>query len=282
MTAQPSAENGLLHLLLADSATPGATASTTPDAAEHQEEASPVRSVEPDDHPRRRHVRSPNAFEETLQRLLQMVRLGVVAPGEQLPPEREFAIRLGVSRDTLRDALATLAEAGYLVSRRGRYGGTFVADQLPPDAAPAPGSPSDVSAEQLSDALGLRMILETGAAREAASRSLSAAERDGLWRALEESRAATAENYRRLDSRFHLQIAELAGIPSLVAPLADAKMRVNNLLDCLPLIGPNISHSNEQHEQLAVAILAGNPAAAEAVMREHLEGTSALLRGFFA
>src|ERR687898_2781477 len=77
-----------------------------------------------------RPVRPGNAFEDTVGRLLQTIRLGVLQPGESLPPERELATRLGVSRDTVRDAIKSLAEAGYLVSRRGRYGGTFLADEM--------------------------------------------------------------------------------------------------------------------------------------------------------
>ena len=41
-----------------------------------------------------------NAFEDTVGRLLATIRLGVLAPGDCLPPERELAARLGVSRDT--------------------------------------------------------------------------------------------------------------------------------------------------------------------------------------
>src|SRR5690349_10735375 len=78
-----------------------------------------------------RPVRLGNAFEDTVGRLLETIRLGVLAPGESLPPERELATRLGVSRDTVREAIKSLAEAGYLVSRRGRYGGTFLSEQLP-------------------------------------------------------------------------------------------------------------------------------------------------------
>lgn len=47
-----------------------------------------------------RPVRLGNAFEDTVGRLLETIRLGVLAPGESLPPERELAARLGVSRDT--------------------------------------------------------------------------------------------------------------------------------------------------------------------------------------
>ena len=79
--------------------------------------------------------RAGNAFEETVQRLLQSIRLGLIEPGGRLPAERELATMQGVSRDTVRDAIAALTEAGYLTSRRGRYGGTFVMDELPDDEA---------------------------------------------------------------------------------------------------------------------------------------------------
>jgi hypothetical protein len=52
-----------------------------------------------------RPVRAGNAFEETVERLLQSIRLGVVGAGERLPPERELAERLGISRVTLREAI---------------------------------------------------------------------------------------------------------------------------------------------------------------------------------
>src|SRR5712692_1151928 len=50
-------------------------------------------------------------------------------PGEQLPPERELARRIGVSRPSVRAGLRSLAAKGVLVTRRGA--GTFVADGPP-------------------------------------------------------------------------------------------------------------------------------------------------------
>ena len=76
-------------------------------------------------------IRGGNTYEETVERILQTIRLGLIHPGEQLPPERELATMLEISRDTVRDAIASLSEAGYLSIRRGRYGGTFVADTIP-------------------------------------------------------------------------------------------------------------------------------------------------------
>src|SRR5689334_8390521 len=134
-------------------------------------------TAEPDPQPASetllRPVRQGNAFEDTVGRLLETIRLGVLAPGESLPPERELAARLGVSRDTVREAIKSLADAGYLVSRRGRYGGTFLAEELPRHT----GDRAGLSVEEIDDVLRLREILESGAARLAATRPLTAAMR---------------------------------------------------------------------------------------------------------
>lgn len=223
-----------------------------------------------------RPVRPLNAFENTVERLLQTIRLGVLAPGESLPPERELATRLGVSRDTVREAIKSLAEAGYLVSRRGRYGGTFLADELP-----APRT-ADVELRRadIDDALRLREILEVGAARMAAERTLDAAQREALRSRLIDVRGADPADYRRLDSRLHLAIAEAAGVPSLVPLVAQNRMRLNELLDCIPLLNRNIAHSDEQHEAIVAAILAGDVDTAAQTMAAHVWGSAALLHGF--
>jgi DNA-binding FadR family transcriptional regulator len=226
-----------------------------------------------------RPVRAGNAFEETVERLLQAIRLGVVGAGERLPSERELADRLGVSRVTLREAIRALADAGYVESRRGRYGGTFVNDVLP-DPPAADGRKIDDAA--LEDALGLRHVLETGAAEMAASRSLTPADRQHLTGTLAEAAAADLGDYRRKDSRLHLAIAEVTASGSLTTAMADARMRVNQLLDMIPLLEPNLEHSNAQHEAIVDAILAGDPEAARRAMTEHIEGTASLLRAFLA
>jgi GntR family transcriptional repressor for pyruvate dehydrogenase complex len=226
-----------------------------------------------------RPLRSGNAFEDTVARLLQAVRLGIVDPGGALPAERELAVRFSVSRDTVRDAIRSLADAGYLVSRRGRYGGTFVSERLPADGVPDVGAPSRA---ELDDVLGLREILEVGAARAAAARALPASERETLWQRLGETAAASVDDYRRLDSRLHLTIGQLVGSPSLVSLLADNRTRVNALLDRIPLLPLNIAHSNEQHEAVVAAILTGNRERAADAMAEHLDGSAVLLRGFLS
>ncbi|UVS77392.1 FadR/GntR family transcriptional regulator [Actinokineospora sp. UTMC 2448] len=223
-----------------------------------------------------RPVRAGNAFEETLARLLQAIRLGLAAPGERLPPERDLAARLGVSRVTLREALHALQEAGYVESRRGRYGGTFVRSLRPTHPTP----PAPAFAADVEDVITMRHVLETGAAEAAASRSLDPTTRRHLRTRLAECTGAGVADYRRRDARLHLAVAAAAAAPSLTAAVADLRARLDALLDAIPPIGANIEHSDHQHRAVIDAILDGDPQAARAEMAEHLAGTATLLRGF--
>ena len=62
--------------------------------------------------------------------------------------------------------------------------------------------------------------------------------------------------------------------------VAENRMRLNVLLDRIPLLGRNIVHSDDQHGAIVTAILAGDPEGAAAAMRAHVAGSAALLHGF--
>lgn len=226
-----------------------------------------------------RAIRTGNVFEEAVERVLHAIKLGVVTVGERLPAERDLAARLGVSRVTVREAIRVLEQNGYVESRRGRNGGTFVTYR-PSEPPKEPGPLAPELGAEVEDALTLREVLDVGAAEIAAGRDLSEGERRHLLDRLEECEQATPAGYRQMDSRLHLAIAEVTGAPSLAASVADVRMRVNDLLDEIPLLVPNIEHSSQQHRVVVEAILAGDPPAARAAMQEHLDGTAALLRGF--
>lgn len=227
-----------------------------------------------------RPVRDGNAFEETVERLLQSIKLGVVSPGERLPAERELAARFRVSRVTVREAIRALGEAGYVESRRGRYGGTFVQPELPQRSRAEARRTAQRMGAGFDDALLLRDVLEVGAAEAAASAALSQTERMHLRQRLDDCTGAALVDYRRMDSRLHLAIAEVTGSSSLTAAVADVRMRLNELLDAIPLIERNLEHSNQQHSLVVDAVLDGDSEAARRAMSEHLSGTAALLRGF--
>jgi len=232
-----------------------------------------------------RPVRAGNGFEEALEQILQVVRLGLVPGGERLPAERELAERLGVSRVTLREVLKVLQEQGVVEARRGRYGGTFVlrrADAGGQDAGGQDELRRRIVSVDIEDVLRFREVLEVGAAGLCASHGLDEEQASRLRAALDRTRDAPLGEYRRLDTLLHLTLAELCGSPSLTARYAAVRATVNDLLDCIPLLVRNLEHSQRQHAALVEAVLDGDADGAREAMREHCAGTAALLRGFLA
>ncbi|MFC7716341.1 FadR/GntR family transcriptional regulator [Nonomuraea recticatena] len=115
-----------------------------------------------------------------------------------------------------------------------------------------------------------------------ASTPLDETQRALLLGRLAELNTARPDEYRRLDTAFHLSIAELTGSSLLAATCADARLRVTDLLNAIPMLQVNIEHAAIQHEAIVAAILAGDPDGARRAVAEHLEGTAALLRAFLA
>ena len=225
-----------------------------------------------------RAVRTGNAFEETVERLLEGVKLGVYAPGDRLPPERELTRRLGISRITLREALRELAAAGYVETKRGRFGGTFVLRQ--PEPLVLDQAAKTYMGAELDDALTFRRVVETGAAEMAARASLTRQKRENLAECLADVQACGILGYRQADTRLHLAIADAAGSPRLTASVVEARVLLVDLLNAIPMLGKNLEHGNVQHASIVRAILAGDPDRARHAMEQHVAGTAALLRGF--
>lgn len=100
------------------------------------------------------------------------------------------------------------------------------------------------------------------------------------WPGLAAVNQACPGDYRRMDTLFHLSLAELTGSSLLAAACADARVRLNDLLNAIPVLQRNIDHTAAQHTAIVEAILAGDTRRAQRAVAEHLDGTAALLRGF--
>lgn len=224
-------------------------------------------------------VRGHHAFEACVEQLATAIRLGVYPKGTLLPPERDLAEQLGVSRATLREAIAALRQAGLVETRRGRGGGTFV-KRLPPSRRSRVRASLKRRKLELLDSLAFRSIVEPGAAALAASRELDEATREQLREYA--AAAATAEgtpDYRQCDSRLHLAIAAASGSPLTISAVTKVQADLDDMLQAIPVLPVNIAHSTTQHRQVVEAILAGNARKAEQVMAAHCQDTAALLRG---
>ena len=227
-----------------------------------------------------RPVRGHHAFEACVEQLATAIRLGVYPLGTTLPPERELASILHVSRATLREAMAALREAGLVETRRGRGGGTVVTLKPRTPSARAAARVSPERRRDWLDALEFRSVVEPGAAYLAARSRPTGVRRGQLERALAEVEAARKPAaHRQADSRFHLTVASLADSPRVIEAVTSVQATLHEMLLAIPVLGTNIAHSDRQHAALVKAILAGNAERARQVMEEHCDDTAALLRG---
>jgi GntR family transcriptional repressor for pyruvate dehydrogenase complex len=220
-------------------------------------------------------VQPASTFEETVERLGSAIRAGLLLPGSKLPPERELAKQLRISRSTLRQALTALVQSGHLVSQRGRTGGTFVAER-PPLTEPD-GEPLDQSAWAVLD---YRLAIESGAVLLAAERG-SAEQLDRLDElvAKMDDELEDFEEFRRTDIRFHIGIAETAQSPRLLSAMTDAQSQMSALIALIAHPPEVLTRSNEQHARLVKALRRGDGPRAVGEMREHTEGTEHILAG---
>jgi GntR family transcriptional regulator, transcriptional repressor for pyruvate dehydrogenase complex len=220
-------------------------------------------------------VHSQPAFEETVERLGTAIKLGLLSPGTRLPAERELCARLGIARSTLRQALVALGQSGHLHATRGRGGGTFVADPLPPAQPP--------SAEVLAswrDICDQRMAVEVGIAVLAAERAQPAMI-DGLEdvvMAIDDLLDDFAA-YRPLDVRFHVGLAELTGSPQLVKQMTETQGAMSALISHIAHPPEVLDSANDQHRRLVAALRHHDEPAAARIMTEHLRGTEHVLAG---
>ena len=220
-------------------------------------------------------VSPPTTFEETVERLGTAIRLGLLAPGSQLPAERDLAHQLRISRSTLRQALTTLVQSGHLVAYRGRSGGTFVAADPPLSEA---GGAEPLGAEAWA-VLEERVAAETGATVLACERAQTG-DIERLGDMVE--RMAGAQDfaeYRRLDTRFHIGIAEAARSPRLVTAMTEVQGNVSDLLARIAHPQQVLSRSNAQHRRLVGLLARRDVPRAVRLMRDHTEGTEHILAG---
>jgi GntR family transcriptional repressor for pyruvate dehydrogenase complex len=226
-----------------------------------------------------RRVRGHHAFEACVEQLATAIRLGAYPTGSALPPERELAGRMGVSRATLREAMAALRQAGLVETRRGRGGGTVVTQGSALQAR-IPVRQREQRRSEWLDALAFRRIVEPGACALAATTDLGEKSRRTLTTALAAvAKAQRPGTHRQADSRLHLTLATLTGSRSVIEAVTSVQASLEEMLRAIPVLEANIAHSDRQHETIVAAVLDGDPGRARRAMEQHCDDTAALLRG---
>ena len=217
-------------------------------------------------------IATTSAYEQVATRLRQRIRLGLLPPGERLPPERALAEQLGVSRVTLRDALGILQGEGLIERKRGAGGGAVILGQRR--------SPKEVRAElqrqtgAFDRILELRLVIEPGAARLAAERRTDSDLRrlhlsiEGLERAALRGREGVGE-FHRADSIFHLTIAAASRNPYLYEAVERARSRLFTPMAAIEKQELQ-QDSGAEHRAVLEAIIDRDACRAGAAMEHHL------------
>ena len=214
-----------------------------------------------------------SAGERIAERLVTAIALGEFESGQRLPTERELATTLEVSRNTVREALHRLQAAGYVTTRRGRGGGTFI-------QAGGTGSDEMIKRtlarawDELTEVLDYRRLVEQLIARTAAERR-SAEDIETIRRAVVEYAHACGRDASRLaDHALHQAIARATHNSRLVGLSARIRREVGLGFDAEPYTPKMRRRALRQHPTLAEAVIAGEPDRAARLADSHFSLTN--------
>lgn len=211
-------------------------------------------------------------------RLLTAIALGEFVPGERLPAERELARLLGVSRTTVREAVARLKAGGVVEIRRGRSGGAHVLDSWGTGSAQAVRRTLGLRLPALEHLLDLRARVEELVARTAAERR-SPSDVGTLRSAVARFREARDPAAEHLwDARIHDAVLAAAGNPAITALSRDLLARVTAGFPIEPYREEVFAQAVEEHQALVDAVVDGDVERAGAVAREHFAMSAEALR----
>jgi DNA-binding FadR family transcriptional regulator len=222
-------------------------------------------------------VRQGSAVAETVARLGRAIGMGLLRPGDRLPPEGQLAVDLGISPVTLRSALGILRSAGLVETRRGRAGGTYVSNDGSADGVL--GDEPLLSSEELRDLVDYRRVIEGGAAWLAAQRATpeQIVYLEALVSEMRETRDFDAWSER--DALFHLIVADASSSRRLVEQVAGVRGEVYRLAKLGSVPDAVVELADREHAEIVRAIAARRAARAQGAMIRHVSSTGALWLG---
>jgi GntR family transcriptional repressor for pyruvate dehydrogenase complex len=221
-------------------------------------------------------VKKTRVFEDVARQIQHLIVEGTLNPGDLLPPERQLAERLGVSRNSVRDAIRALEVVGLIVPRQGE--GNVVAD-VSPEVLVSPIATLLFRKRKLvAELLEFRKMFEPAVAARAADRA-TAVEIEHLREILERQRRKSrdGESTVQEDAEFHYALAIAAG-NSVVRALLDVVMELLRETRARSLqVEGRLERSLEGHQRVLDAIEAHDAGAAERAVRQHIEEIEAIV-----
>ena len=221
-------------------------------------------------------VHAEKLSQSVVRQIELLILRGILRPGERLPAERELSERLGVSRPSLRDALADLQERGLLVTRPGA--GVFIADVLGSAFSPALIDLFAAHEEAVFDYIAFRRDLEALAAERAARLGTESdlkviATIFAKMEAAHQKRDPSDE--AQLDAEFHMAIIEASHnvvMLHMMRSMFDL-LRQGVFYNRQIMFKNRMTRENllDQHRSIQQAIQCRDEAAARAAVSSHLD-----------
>ncbi|HXP80534.1 MAG TPA: FadR/GntR family transcriptional regulator [Verrucomicrobiae bacterium] len=215
-------------------------------------------------------------YQKVVKQVQDIIRDGLLRPGDMLPPERELAEQLHVSRGSLREAILALESMGLVEPRHGE--GTIVRDL---SAAPLVNQLSVMLMQKralVGELLEFRLMVEPTLAARAAANATEE-EIAHLEEILSRQKAKVDHGELAIeeDSKFHYAIAQAAR-NSVVLKVLDVFMDYLRESRELSLqVEGRPQRSLNSHRRILNAIARKNPAAAEKAMRRHITAIEGLV-----
>jgi GntR family transcriptional regulator, transcriptional repressor for pyruvate dehydrogenase complex len=229
-------------------------------------------------HPWRAPILSRHVADDVIDRLVTAVALGLYVPTQQLPPERELARMLGVSRASIREALKYMTANGYLDVRRGRNGGYFVRSNWGPVSAEHVRRELVAKWNEFENIFDARTLIEPVIARTAAARRTDI-DLLAIKSALAAYLAAPDHDAsRKADTDLHLSVAQATHNPILVRLSVDLRTKITLNLGAEPYTDAVRRTAIKHHQELVVAIAEKRGDDAAAVASVHFKLSEDLMR----
>jgi GntR family transcriptional regulator, transcriptional repressor for pyruvate dehydrogenase complex len=218
------------------------------------------------------------ASDEVLAVLLDALRGGLYEPGDPLPPERDLAQQLKISRKVLRDAIEVLREQGIVTVRRGARGGAYVASLE--NVARVSASIQGQTRASLRSLLEVRRAIECAAVVLTAERATEAdlASLQRLVVMLDEADDRPKE-FWEVDIRFHFSIADTSRNPLLPEFLRDVFNRLDSLRQQFPYAYVPHPEAIANQRTTLLAIESRDRQRALRAMEDHLGSLEVVLLG---
>jgi GntR family transcriptional repressor for pyruvate dehydrogenase complex len=207
---------------------------------------------------------------QVVEHVRSLISSGQLKPGDRLPPERELARELKISRSSLRAGIGFLSAMGVLKSRHGA--GTFVSSGPPALDSSSLNILGTLHGFQPTQMFEARLVLEANVAALAAERATDehlaelAEEVAEMYASLEDP-----QEYLVHDVRFHRTIARAAGNPILAALMETITANLYESRQVTVHHSHDLKEAAEMHREIFRAIRSKNAAQAKAAMEQHLK-----------